>query len=414
VTEVYAIDLDEELLSHLAIPDSVQALWAEDLDPDLIQDDFVRGVWDWQFSHLREHTRPATASVLADQFDVDLVDPLTEVGVLIEKLRDRWMRNNVRDYMEKIGDAYKEEPGSAIAVIQEVGRELQEKVGKRGEAFGTGDYERAMHRYDEMVLRGPGASFGFSDVDDHFHGMHGVTFGIAPPKSYKSWIFGANTVVENVVLGRHAWLYSLELPAEETDMRIRCLAAGIPYWRYLRGALNAADRNNLKQASEFLDDTGRYRCVKPEPGNRSFEEMVERAGDAGADFVVIDQLQYVETKTGKQLGGCDPREFWQPLNQARDMSDRMPMMVIHQFNRSVMNADRMPEMQQAKGASAIEEVATLALGLWANKDMRKSNIVELGTLAARNWQYQSWEIGVELTKGANFEMLGRVDHDDDE
>jgi hypothetical protein len=89
-------------------------------------------------------------------------------------------------------------------------------------------------------------------------------------------------------------------------------------------------------------------------------------------------------------------------------------MVVHQFNRSVMNADRMPEMQQAKGAAAIEEVATLALGLWANKDMRKSNLVELGTLAARHWTYEAWEIGVELTRGANFEMLGKAIHDEDD
>jgi hypothetical protein len=414
VTEVYAIDLDEELLSHLAIPESVQALWDEKVKDELILDGFVKEVYDWQFAHVREHTKPATASVLAEEFDLDLDEPLTAVGDLIERLRDRWVRNNARDYMEKIGDSYKEDPALVPAVLVEVAREFQDKIGKRGEAYGTGDYERAMHRYDEMVLRGPGPSFGFKEIDEHFHGLRGVTFGIAPPKTYKSWIFGANTLVENIMLGRNTWLYSLELPADETDMRVRCLAAGIPYWRYLRGTLSQPDRDALKEASEYLDDTGYYRCVKPEPGHRTFEEMVERAGDAGAEFIIVDQLQYVETKNGKQLGGCDPREYWQPLNSARDMSDDMPMMVVHQFNRSVMNADRMPEMQQAKGAAAIEEVATLALGLWANKDMRKSNLVELGTLAARHWTYEAWEIGVELTRGANFEMLGKAIHDEDD
>jgi hypothetical protein len=413
LTEVYTIDLDEELLSHLAIPESVQALWDEKIKDDLILDDFSKEVYAWQMNHLREHMRPATPSVLADEFDLDLADPLTAVGDLIERLRDRWVRNNARDYMEKIGDTYKEDPSAVPAVLIEVAREFQEKVGERGEAYGTGDYERAMHRYDEHVLRGPGPSFGFKEVDDHFGGIRGVTFGLAPPKTYKSWVFGANTLVENVMVGRHTWLYSLELPADETDMRIRCLAAGIPYWRYLRGSLSENDRHSLKEASEYLDDTGIYRCVKPKQNHRTFEEMVERAGDAGAEFVIIDQLQYVETRNGKQLGGCDPREYWQPLNQARDMSDRMPMMVVHQFNRSVMNADRMPEMQQAKGAAAIEEVATLALGLWANKDMRKSNLIELGTLASRHWTLEAWEIGVELTRGANFEMLGKAIHDDE-
>jgi hypothetical protein len=92
----------------------------------------------------------------------------------------------------------------------------------------------------------------------------------------------------------------------------------------------------------------------------------------------------------------------------------MPMMIVHQFNRSVMNADKMPSMQQAKGAAAIEETGTLILGLWANKDMRRSNVVELGTLASRNYQYEAWEIGVELTRGCSFTMLGRANHDEDE
>jgi hypothetical protein len=74
-----------------------------------------------------------------------------------------------------------------------------------------------------------------------------------------------------------------------------------------------------------------------------------------------------------------------------------------------MSADSMPEMQQAKGSSAVEEIATLILGLWANKDMRRSNVMELGTLASRNYMLASWEVGIELSRGCNFELLGKVE-----
>jgi len=413
MTEVYQLDLDEELLSHLADPESVQYLWHEEIDDDLIVDEGVREVFRWQMAHLREHEKPATASVLAEEFDLDLDEPLTAIGDLHTRLLERYMRNHARDYMEKISEAYKEDPALVVEVLPRVARELTAKVGRRGETYGTGDYERSIKRYDEMVLRGPGPSFGFEEVDHHFHGMRGLTFFIAPPKTYKSWIGGANVIVQNVLNGRYGEIGSLELPAEETDMRIRCLTAGVPYWKYLRGALSQADREALREASEILDDSGIYRSNKPQPGHRTIEEMVERAGDRGADFIVIDQLQYLETQTGKQLGACDPREFWQPLNAARDLSDHMPIVLIHQFNRTVMNADRMPEMQQAKGSASIEETATLALGLWANKDMRRSNVVELGTLASRNYQYQSWEIGIELSHSCDFQMIGVAEHDDE-
>jgi replicative DNA helicase len=413
MTEVFAVDLDEELISHLAIPESWSALWDEEVSEELIEDEFAAEVFRWQLNHVREHGKPATASVLADEFDLDLDEPLTAAGDLVERLRDRYVRNNARRYMEQVSDAYKDDPAKVVEVLPRVARELQNAVGKRGEQYGTGDYLRAMHRYDERVLRGPGPSFGFAAVDDHFDSLHGLCFGIAAPKVGKSWIFGANTIVENVKNGKYLWLYSLELPADEADMRIRCLAAGVPYWKYIKRRLTQEERQTLAEASEMLDDLGIYKVAKPAIGHRSFEEMVERAGDAGAEGIVIDQLQYVETRNGKQLGGADPLEYWQPLNAARDMSDHMPILCIHQFNRSVMNADRMPEMQQAKGAAAIEETATLALGLWANKDMKRSNVVEMGTLAARNFSYEAWEIGVELSRGCDFELLGRAMHDED-
>lgn len=413
MTEIYALDLDEELLSHLALPDSLKVFREEEVSEELIEDDFVLNVWRWQIDHQREHGKPATASVLVDEFDLDLEDPLTAPGDLVDRLRDRYMTNHAREHMEKLSEAYKEDPYKLVEVMPRVSRELLRVVGPRGEAYGSGDYDRAMDRYDEAVLRGPGPSFGFDEVDTHFHGIRNLVFYIASPKTYKSWM-GVNSLVSNVENGQRVELDSLELPADESDMRVRCLAAGVPYWRYIHNALSLEDRDSLREASELLDDMGLYRCVKPAPGHRSIAEMVDRAGENGANLVVVDQLQYVETSNGKQLGAGDHRDYWAVLNEARDLSDHMPLLIIHQFNRTVMFADKMPEMQQAKGAAAIEETATLALGLWANKDMRRSNVVELGTLAARNHTYQSWEVGIELSRGCDFELLGVAMHDDEE
>lgn len=411
MAEVYQIDLDEEFLSHLAEPESVTEIRGEHIALDLIEDDFVRDVYQWQINHIREHGKPATASVLAEEFDLDLEDPLTAVGDLLYRLRDRWIRNNARSYMEQVSDAYKEDPAKVAIVMPKVARELIAKVTPRGETYGSGDFERVIHHYDQKVLRGPGPSFGFAEVDEHFHGLLGLNFTIAAPKTYKSWL-EVNMLKENVLAGRYGELFSLELPAVETDMRLRCLVAGVPFWKYLRNSLSLEDRENLREASELLDSIGAYRITKPEPGHRTIEEMVESAADRGAEYVLIDQLQYIETQSGKQLGAGDHKDYWQPLNKARDLSDQIPIHIVHQFNRSVMGADRMPEMQQAKGAAAIEEVATLALGLWANKDMRRSNVVELGTLASRHYQYEAWEVGIELSRSCDFELLGRAQHDD--
>lgn len=410
--ETYKLDLDEEFLSHLAIPESIHEIWEEEVDDQLIQDPFVRDVFHWQFDHMREHGRTATPSVLADEFDVDFDDPLTAIGDLIERLRDRWIKNNVRRLMEEVADDYKEEPSKVIETLPRVAREVQRIAGKKGDTFHEGDYDRAHAIYNHDLLHTKKASFGYPELNSHFNRMRGMTFLIAAPKTMKSWQT-VHVAKENALDGKNVWLYPLELEGDETDMRVRCMLANVPYWKYIHGTLRPEDWDAINVASQELEEAeGSYTVKHPPPGHRSFDEMITRAGEGGADCVLIDQLQYVETTNGRQLGGAGPHDYWGPLNAARDMTKYMPLWIVHQFNRSVMNADKMPEMQQAKGAASIEETATLALGLWANKDMKRSGIVELGTLAARNHEYKAWEIGVELSHGCNFEMLGEASDDD--
>jgi len=137
--------------------------------------------------------------------------------------------------------------------------------------------------------------------------------------------------------------------------------------------------------------------------------MVERAINSGASSIFIDQLQYVESSGGDSLGALNNTgDYFNVVNELRNYSDTIPILVVHQFNRSVMSSKEMPEMQQGKGSSAIEEVATLALGLWANKEMRANNIVQLGTLASRNYSYKAWDIDVELSRGTSFTMIGET------
>lgn len=405
---VYALDLDEDLLSHLADPESWLVLQAEGLDPQLIEDDFVRDVYDWQLQHQRKHHRPATASVLADTFDLDLVEPLTAAGDLLDRLRERYANNKQRDKLRQVVKLQHEDPLQVSAAMIQAGRELAQLLQPKGEMFGTGDFLRAKHRYDIKAMQGPGASFGHPLIDEYFYGMRGLTFWIAPPKRYKSWMM-IKAVIENVRQGKAAWLYSLELPAEETDMRLRCLLADIPWYRYTKNMLSEAEWKLIEHASETIDGMGMYKIVKPPDGERDMDSMVFKARDAGADVIFFDQLQYIETD-GQNLGAWNETgKYWKVLNRARDLSDEGPLGIAHQFNREARWADSMPPIENAKGSSSIEETATVALGMFANKDMMRSGTVEVGTLISRNSGLASWEMDVDLSRGCSFEIERRLE-----
>jgi replicative DNA helicase len=415
LTETYALDLDWDLISHLALPESIGALRAEQFTAELIEDPIAKKVFEWQMWHYREHGKPATSSVLEDQFTEVTIEPTeTSIGDLIERIRARYMRNEGRKIAKQIALAVNETPLEAAKLMLRGGRSLADLTLKRGEVFATGDYHRLMAMYDNKVTQGRGPSLGFKELDDFFNGMLGVTFLIAPPKSCKTWM-NVNALRENVIAGKFPYCYSLELPAHEYTQRLLHLTADLPWWKYLKNAIMPDDRNLLKEAADLLDSVGSYRIEKPQPGERGVQRMVERALNAGASCVMIDQLQYVENKKGVNLGSANNTgDYWEVCNDLRDYSDEIPIFVVHQFNRSVMNAKEMPEAQQAKGSAAVEEVATLALGMWGNKEMRKNRILELGTLASRNYDLESWRIGLQFSYGCSLDMLGVVEDDEDE
>lgn len=740
--EVYALDLDEELLSHLPIEDSWITLQGEEFNPVLIKDEFVREVYDFQLRHRREQGAIATATVICDEFDLDLRDPETSIGDLIDRLRLRYMKTEGREALRIIVKETKD--GDPMLVPQKLlakGRELAHLLSSKGEVFGTGDYDRAIHRYDYKASQGPGASFGYEELDKHFNGMRGLAFllgykktgkalaldtpiptpsgwipmgslrvgdqvfdeqgnpchvvGVSPiwndrpcrrvtfddrtsiiadvehewltqtrvpqktsirttqeiqdsllytqghnhsvklagplqcneaslpidpyvlgawlgdgtsadaaittadeeivqqiqdagytiskwpsatyvygilggfrtslrthgllnckhiPSAYlrgsisqrmallqglmdtdgsceikggcsftstnevlvlsvlelirslgfkpsikegrakingvdcgakwtirfhashripvfrltrklirqgafyehrmaprsqtrkivavdwtesvpvrcitvdsPSHLFLAGegmipthnswqmiqSLLTNVEQGHYPWLYSLELPAEETDMRFRCLLADVPWWKWVYNKIGPEDRKALKEASELIDGLGMYKVVKPPHGQRGIDRMVHTARDAGAGVVLIDQLQYVENDRGKSLGRLnDTGEYFGVLDEARNLSDEGPLYIAHQFGRGAMGAESMPDIALAKGSSAIEEVCTLCLGLWSNKDMRRSGLLEIGTLMARNTDdWASWEIKIESKRANRFEIQRRIEEE---
>jgi hypothetical protein len=78
---IYALDLDWDLVNHLKDSHSVAYLRSEYVQPELIEDPQLRAVFEWQMAHLRKHGKPATASVLEDEFDyISLEAPQTAVG----------------------------------------------------------------------------------------------------------------------------------------------------------------------------------------------------------------------------------------------------------------------------------------------------------------------------------------------
>src|ERR1035441_5924558 len=131
-TEVCNLDLDLELLSHLPNPDTWTVFDAEGFKRNLILDDAVADIYVWAEDHRREHGTPATAAVLADEFDLEFSEPETAIGDLITRLRQRYMKSQGRAALKGIGQQYNEDPSQVPALLLKTGRELTEVTTPRG------------------------------------------------------------------------------------------------------------------------------------------------------------------------------------------------------------------------------------------------------------------------------------------
>lgn len=404
-----AVDPDIELLSHLPDPEAWVVLRGEGFRSALIEDDAVRTIYEWADHHYREHGEVATEAVLDDEFEIEFTEPETAIGDLIDRMRKRYMKNGGRKALRVIGERFKEDPTSVPKLLLQQGKELSDLIARRGEMYGAGDIDRTLKGYLDKATKGPGPSLGFKTLDDYFYGQRGITVYAGPPKTWKSW-FMVKALLENIMQGTYPWLYPLELPAQETHMRLACMMADLPWHKYIHNTLTRDEQALIRETSAELDGMGAYKIVQPPQGERSIDELVGRAQDAGAGAIFVDQLQYVEVG-GKSLGAWNETgKYWEVLDRARNVTDHICF--AHQFNRSVMNADKMPSVQQLKGSSAIEETATLALGLWASKEMRKSKRLEVGTLITRNHDFCNWEVEVDLTRRCHFEITGVVEDDE--
>jgi len=411
----YSLDIDEEFYNHLGNPDSWGYLQKEEFSSELIEDDDIRKIYDYAVAYRHRFGNYPAPSVLVDESGKTLYEPETHLDDLIERMRARYVKNRGRDVIRELGEFLRDHPGDThlYEELLQKGKHLRSLVSSKGNIIAINDFEKVRADYDKKLQRGPGVSLGFDELTEYFYGMSGITFFIAPPKTFKTFVL-LHTVLDNVRKGRAVDFYSLELPVEQADMRLRCLMSGVPFWRYIRNWLEPQHLEAMQRASEELAQHGSYRIIKPDVGHRTIEEMVYKSLDHGSDAVFIDQLQYVEISKGRSLGAMNNTgDYWHVLNQARDFSDDIPICFAHQFNRQAMFADDMPPIEYAKGSSAIEEVSTLALGIWGNSDMRQHNYVMLSTLISRNHMLADWEMGYDLTQKCEFEILGRVDHSND-
>jgi len=139
---------------------------------------------------------------------------------------------------------------------------------------------------------------------------------------------------------------------------------------------------------------------RPERGERTVALMVNRARQLGADYVIIDQLSFIDGEKDNYRGD-------RPLTQkhsdivfalkdeiSRESRGSIPCLLAVQFNRDSLNE---VSLKSFANTSAIEQTVDLALGLSRTADMRANRLMRLDILGARRSDIASYLLRWDLS-----------------
>jgi replicative DNA helicase len=410
-TELKPIVLENELIDHLGIAENAQSLYDQRFIPEFLTEEETAGrnILEYQFSHIEKYHEPASREVICHTFNVECIDPSSELNWLIDEFKTRFARGKVENVLTEIaGTLYQKEPHSVIDETIDSLVRIRENIRVNRYSISGSDYQDILDSYYQNAQdrRNQGVTYGFKEVDTALGGLKRgeLIYVIGRPKRYKSWML-MKSMVEAQKAGANCVFFTLEMELEETFYRYACMAAGISWPRFKQNELNAHDKDIFNKNMERIIENGNINIIKPPRGERTVQSLKLIAKEHGADIVYVDQLKFLES-TKNVAADQRFREIEYINEDLKDACGAFPFYVAAQFNREAAKLSEMADLSKIGLSDSIGQTADAILGLHQTKDMRTSQVVELGIIEARAYETASWEMKVELTQNSNFRITG--------
>lgn len=411
-SETKPIILENELIDHLAISETATYLFEQRFQPEFLTDEEPTGrsILEYQFNHIDKYGSPASKDVLESVFvNIEFIEPSSDINWLIDQFKTRFARGKVENVLTDVASSlYSDEPNVVLDTTIDSLIRIRESVRTKRYAISAYDYQDLLKRYydDLENKKHKGVTFGFKEVDETLGGLKQgeLVYVIGRPKRYKSWML-MKSMVEAQRDGARCVFFTLEMELEEMFHRYACMAAGISWPRFKGGELTAMEMDTFNKNMERVIDSGRVNIIKPPRGERTVNSLKLIAKEHGADIIYIDQLKFIES--GRKISAdLRFREIEYINEDLKDACGDIPFYVAAQFNREAANLKEMADLSKIGLSDSIGQTADAILGLHQTKDMRTSQVLELGVIEARAYESASWELKVELSQNSNFRITG--------
>ena len=300
-------DLERKLLLRLTQPGELSSAWDAGLRADVFEDPMCRAAFTtavgyWLDSQM---TSAPTSEVLEREMEGLVLPTQVEETTdwLVNYLTRRAAANKFQAIVRDTSAFHREDPLKALqqmylqayeATVNTVRRSVHEDV------LSAASIEERRQRYLREASHddaaGTGVTLGVDALDQHTSGLRpGELCAVAAFSKVGKTMFLVNAAVRARREGHTPALFTLEMSKPEINDRVDAMLSGVSYNRLSKRTLEPAELDQLDSARREFSELGSLHVLRPDEGDRSTVAMVNAARRLGADYIIIDQLSFMET-----------------------------------------------------------------------------------------------------------------------
>lgn len=417
------MELESALLAHLVSADAIKQCWDEGLRREVFEDPLKGRIYDFVLEYWRETAmkRAPSETVLTEEFPGFTLEPSDEsLTWVIGKLKARYKANQVQNLLRTAAVMSTEDPDGALTELYMNSHHIREAVAPRMDRVIV--HETIESRRDRYLARNQevrgGATVGLAEVDEHTGGILPGELAIvaAYTKTGKSFMLVNAAVQAAVQHGKVPYIATLEQNIDEFEDRIDAFYSGVGYRDLTHGQLSAEDLRTLHEAQDRMRDEGHViHLERPGRGDRTVVNLVNRAREVGADYLIIDQLSWMDARQRYRERRDRYEELIYELKEevSRESSGQIPCFMAVQYNReAVSKGSSGGGLHNIANSADIEQTVDLAYGLHRTEEMRANNAMVLKTLGSRRNDPKNWLLGWYLDHETRIFVRSEFEADD--
>jgi len=410
-------DFERKILSHLTDSAEMTRVWEMGLRPEVFEEPINQAVFVFimDYWYTEQMQMVPTREILEYEFPgITLQDTVEEsITYLVEVLQRRYATNKLQEMIRDAASTTVEDPQGTLKGLFSNAYSAAENIVPRfaRSNMATSVEQRRLRYVNRQENQGSGVTLGFPVLDHHTNGLRpGELCAVGAFSKVGKTMFLANAAIQARKQGATPLFITLEMSKEEIEDRLDAIYSEVSYNRLTHGELTTQEVFRLRAAQDEFSQLGDLYIERPMEGERTVPHIVSRTRQLGADYLIIDQLSFMEPTGQHRELTSKHAEIVATLKKeiARDSAGQIPCLLAVQLNRASLNQAEGVGLQNFANTSVIEQTVDLAIGLSRSRDERANHLMRLDILGARRSEIQAWILRWELINETKLEVLGEA------